>query len=93
MKKIIFSITAILLVTAVFAQQKLDRSKRPAPGPAPIIKLGDIQSFELPNGLKVFVVENHKTPTVAFSIALDIHPALENDAVGTANGTSDSAYY
>ncbi len=88
MKKIIFSITAILLVTAVFAQQKLDRSKRPAPGPAPIIKLGDIQSFELPNGLKVFVVENHKTPTVAFSIALDIHPALENDAVGTANITS-----
>lgn len=88
MKKIIFSITAVLLVTVIFAQQKTDRSIRPAAGPAPIIKLGDIQSFDLPNGLKVFVVENHKTPTVAFSIALDFRPALESDATGTANITS-----
>lgn len=91
-KKIIFSITALLLFVSAFAQKgdkKLDRTVRPTAAPAPGIKLGDIQSFELPNGLKVFVVENHKQATVAYSIALDIKPALENDAVGTANMTSE----
>lgn len=91
-KKIIFSITALLIFSATFAQKgnkKLDRSIRPAAAPAPGIKLGDIQSFELPNGLKVFVVENHKQPTVAYSIVLDVKPALENDAVGTADITSE----
>lgn len=91
MKKIVTSITAVLLATTLFAQPKtaLDRSKRPVPAPAPAIKLGSIQTFELPNGLKVFVVENHKTPTVAYSIALNIHPALEGDAAGIANATGE----
>ena len=91
MKKYIFSITAVLVFTTTFAQKgnkTLDRSIRPTPAEAPVIKLGDIKSFELPNGLKVFVVENHKQPTVAYSIALNIQPALENDAVGTADITS-----
>ena len=59
-KKIIFSITALLVFTSAFAQKsdkKLDRSIRPTAAAAPGIKLGDIQSFVLPNGLKVFVVE------------------------------------
>lgn len=91
-KKIIFSATILLLCTTSFAQKgdkKLDRSIRPTAAPAPGIKLGDIQSFELPNGLKVFVVENHKQATVAYSIALDIKPPMENDAVGTADITSE----
>ena len=91
-KKIIFSIVTLLVFTSAYAQKgdkKLDRTIRPVAAPAPGIKLGDIQSFELPNGLKVFVVENHKQATVAYSIALDIKPALENDAVGTANITSE----
>jgi len=66
---------------------KLDRSKRPVAAPAPAIKMGAIQSFELANGLKVFVVENHKIPTVAYSIVLNVHPAMENDAVGLADIT------
>lgn len=92
MKKLIFSITALIVFTSAFAQKgdkKLDRTIRPTAAPAPGIKLGDIQSFELPNGLKVFVVENHKQATVAYSIALDIKPAMEGDAVGTANITSE----
>ena len=91
-KKIIFSIVTLLVFTSAFAQKggkKLDRSIRPVAAPAPGIKLGDIQSFELPNGLKVFVVENHKQATVAYSIALDIKPPMENDAVGTADITSE----
>ncbi len=99
MKKYIFSITTLLIFSAAFAQKgnnpsagragKLDRTIRPVAAPAPGIKLGDIQSFELPNGLKVFVVENHKQATVSYSIALNIKPALENEVVGTADMTSE----
>lgn len=95
MKKIITSITALLIVAAMTAQQKpatspkLDRSKRPVPAPAPTIKLGNIQSFELTNGLKVFLVENHKAPTVAYSLALNVHPELEGEAAGLGNITSE----
>src|SRR3954471_4859920 len=87
MKKIFLALTTVCIFSTAVAQ--LNRSLKPLPGPAPSIKLGDIKSFELPNGLKVFVVENAKAPTVTYSIALDIHPALEGDAAGLAALTSE----
>lgn len=70
----------ILFVTASIAQ--LDRSKRPEPGPAPEVNIGNAEAFELPNGLKVFVVENHKLPRVTFSLVLDRDPILEGKNAG-----------
>lgn len=81
MKKITLSIFAFALVSAALAQP-LDRSIKPKPGPAPEIKLGNTESFTLPNGMKVFVVENHKLPTIACHIELDIKPAMQGDAAG-----------
>lgn len=81
MKKIL-SLILVLAVTSVTFAQKLDRSKRPAAGTAPEIKLGKIEKFTLENGLKVFVVENHKLPKVAYSLSLDIDPVLEGDMAG-----------
>jgi zinc protease len=95
MKKIIVSIITFLIATVMIAQQKpvvptkLDRSKRPVPAPAPTIKLGNIQSFQLANGLKVFLVENHKAPTVAYSIALNVHPELEGESAGLSTISSE----
>ena len=63
-------------------KEKLDRSKRPLPAPAPVIKLGEYQAFELPNGLKVFIVENHKIPRISYSLVLDYSPVLEGDKAG-----------
>ncbi len=60
----------------------LDRSVRPEPGPAPEIQLGKPEMFTLSNGLKVFVVENHKLPRVAFSLVLDLDPIFEGDKAG-----------
>ena len=60
----------------------MDRSQPPAPGPAPLIQLGESQSFVLENGLKVFVVENHKLPRVAFSLVLDLDPIFEGENAG-----------
>jgi predicted Zn-dependent peptidase len=81
MKKITLSILTIACASTLWGQA-LDRSIKPKPGPAPEIKLGNSESFTLPNGMKVFVVENHKLPTVAFSIELDIKPALEGNMTG-----------
>jgi predicted Zn-dependent peptidase len=60
----------------------LDRSIRPVGAEAPVIKIGDYQSFELPNGLKVFVVENHKIPRLAYSLVLDYDPVFEGEMAG-----------
>lgn len=81
MKKISLSILTITLAVSAWAQT-LDRSVRPKPGPAPEIKLGKPESFTLPNGMKIFVVENHKLPIVSFSIQLDIKPELEGNMAG-----------
>jgi len=81
MKKIVSIIYVLTLVTGVFAQ-KLDRSIRPTAGPAPEIKLGKIESFTLENGLKVFVVENHKLPKVSYSLTVDVDPIMEGDMAG-----------
>lgn len=81
MKKLFFSICAMAMFTAVQAQT-LDRSIQPKPGPAPEINLKEPATFTLPNGLKVFVVENHKMPIVTYSIQLDIRPELEGNKVG-----------
>ncbi len=81
MKKITLSILALALSASTWAQT-LDRSIRPKAGPAPEVKLGKTESFTLPNGLKVFVVENHKLPTVSMSIQLDIRQELQGSMVG-----------
>ncbi len=80
MKKITLSILTLALASGAWAQ--LDRSVKPKPGPAPTINLGNAQSFTLANGMKVFVVENHKLPTIACSIELDIKPELQGDMTG-----------
>ena len=88
MRKITLSIITIALCTASWGQA-LDRSVKPKPGPAPEIKLGKTESFTLPNGLRVFVVENHKLPTIACNIELDIKPGLEGDQAGYRDMMSD----
>src|SRR5690554_1926523 len=82
MKRILISAFTLLLATTSFAQ--VDRSKMPEPGPAPKIELGQTKSFTLDNGLKVFVVENHKLPRVAYSLQLNIEGVKEGDKAGTA---------
>lgn len=65
--------------------EKLDRSVRPQPAPAPVINIGKYESFELENGLKVFVVENHKIPRVSYSLILDYNPVPEGNMAGMAD--------
>lgn len=84
MKNIAFILTALFLTLTMQAQ---DRSQ-PKPGPAPIINLKKPQSFSLPNGLKVLVVENHKLPRVSLNLTLDRAPFTEGTKKGVDNLTS-----
>lgn len=72
----------LILFAATISFAQLDRSKRPQPGAAPEVKIGNADSFVLPNGLKVFVVENHKLPEVTFSLIIDIDPIVEGKNAG-----------
>lgn len=83
----IFFLVALCSAATTFAQ--VDRSKYPEPGPAPKINIGDPATFTLPNGLKVFVVENHKLPRVTYSLVLDRDPILESDKAGLTSLVGD----
>jgi len=81
MKKIALFVLALSFAVAALAQP-LDRSIKPKPGPAPEVKLGKTESFTLPNGMQVFVVENHKLPTISCNVELDIKPELQGEMIG-----------
>lgn len=80
MKKFIIYITCFLFTFPALAQ--IDRTQYPEPGLAPEINIASAESFEMPNGLKVFVVENHKLPRVAFTLVFDRDPILEGNKAG-----------
>ncbi|MDO6595553.1 pitrilysin family protein [Oceanihabitans sp. 2_MG-2023] len=81
--------TKILTILTLFlmslgAEAQVDRSKQPKAGPAPKIALEVPGEFELPNGLKVLVVENHKLPRVSYSLTIDNKPVKEGDIAGVS---------
>ena len=81
-------ITLILGFVALNLQAQIDRSKMPDAGPAPEINLNEPQRFELNNGLKVLVVENHKLPRVSIQLLIDNPPILEGDKAGVSSFTA-----
>lgn len=70
----LFSVIVIAVVTAHFSApgpilaQKPDRSKPPALGPAPSLKLPAIQKQKLSNGLPVWLVEHHEVPLAQINL-------------------------
>ena len=81
MKKI-FNILTLLLCVSALSAQTVDRSIRPAAAPAKEIEINDATTFTLPNGLKVFVVEDNRAPIVYYSLQIDVKPALSGDKAG-----------
>ncbi|GGK82942.1 insulinase family protein [Rufibacter glacialis] len=81
MKKYI-SIFLLALAVSFSGTAQTTKQTPPPAGPAPTIELGKYEFFTLPNGLKVYVVENHKLPTVALSLVLDRAPVLEGEKAG-----------
>lgn len=84
MKKTIYIISSLFLTLAMQGQI----IPQPKATASPTIKIGKSNNFELKNGLKVMVVENHKLPRVSFRLSLDNMPYAEGDKKGVADITS-----
>lgn len=81
MKTKITTLIALFLIS-LGVNAQIDRSQQPKAGPAPTINLGKPQTFELKNGLKVMVVENHKLPKASAMLILDNGPIFEGEKAG-----------
>lgn len=86
MKKLYLNISLLLFFSIAFSQ--VDRSKMPVSGPTPTIELGTPIEFELKNGLKVLMVENHKLPRVSASLLIDNPPKIGSSKNGIYSLTS-----
>lgn len=86
MKKQFLYLMAFFLI-GITATAQIDRSQMPESGPSPEIKLNKPYTFELKNGLKVLVVEDHKLPTIDISLTLDNPPVFEGDKAGVQSLT------
>ncbi len=84
MKKSIIILSSLFLTVIMQAQ---DRSQ-PKSGPSPTINIKKPETFSLPNGLKVLVVENHKLPRVSFNLSIDNAPFAEGNKKGVDELTS-----
>src|SRR3954467_5124335 len=63
---------ASLLTTRVLTAQQgtFDRTKPPELGPPPRVSLPPIITRELPNGLKLMIVEQHELPLADFTLVI-----------------------
>ena len=84
MKKSIILLSSLFLTLIMQAQDR----PQPKPGPAPAINIKKPETFTLPNGLKVMVVENHKLPRVSFNLNIDNTPYAEGNKKGVDDLTS-----
>ena len=84
MKTKFYTILALLFVTVSLTAQ-IDRSQQPKPGPAPKISLEKPTEYELKNGLKILIVENHKLPRVSYNLTIDRDPIIEGDKAGVTS--------
>ncbi len=80
MKNIIIALLTGFSANFLLAQ--VDRSKMPRSGPAPNIEFGKYKIYELKNGLKVIVVENHKLPRITMRLIIDHDPIFEGEKAG-----------
>ena len=78
-------IISLAVLSLVFtANADIDRTKKPEPGPAPEAAFPDYVTKELPNGLKVFVIEDDRKPTVTMRLVIKAGDVFDGDKPGIA---------
>jgi predicted Zn-dependent peptidase len=75
-----FVFATILLTT--IAPAAIDRSKKPEPGPAPEAAFPDYTTKVLPNGLKVFVIQDDRKPSVTFRLLIKGGSSVDGNKAG-----------
>lgn len=64
------AVAALLSAASIAGAQTLDRSKPPVLGPPPKVALPPVVTRELPNGLKLMIVEQHELPLADFVLVV-----------------------
>jgi predicted Zn-dependent peptidase len=77
-----FALSVAVLLPFTTASAAIDRSKKPEPGPAPEAAFPDYTTKELPNGLKVFVIQDDRKPSVAFRLLVKGGAAQDGEKPG-----------
>jgi zinc protease len=85
-----FRMYAVLLVLLLAGQSfaQIDRSRPPAPGPAPAASFPEFHESVLDNGLKVFVVTNATQPLVSFRLLIKSGSEFDGAHSGVAGFTT-----
>src|SRR5436305_14521450 len=83
MKRALMAFTALSLFgIPLRAQVPVDRTRPPEPGPPPRVSLPPILTRQLPNGLKLLIVEQHELPLADFVLLVgscgSVDPAGNN---------------
>ncbi len=63
---------------------EVDRTQKPAPAPAPAASFPDYELRELSNGLKVFVIEDERTPTLTLRLLIKSGSVMDGQKTGLA---------
>ncbi len=83
------ALLGIAAAASIGGAQTLDRSKVPALGPPPKVSLPPIVTRQLPNGLKLLIVEQHELPLADFVLVVGSGGTMDPAAKGgVANLTS-----
>lgn len=81
-------ILAFILHPSAFILADVDRTQPPKPGPEPKAPFPDFKDDVLPNGLKIFVVEDHRQPTVTLRLLVKAGDAADATRPGLADTTA-----
>jgi predicted Zn-dependent peptidase len=76
-------ISAAFLLPA--ASAAVDRSVKPAPGPAPAASFPEYKDITLPNGLRVFFIQDDRRPMVTFRLLVKSGSTSDGAKPGTAS--------
>ena len=82
------SALALLLALSLPALADIDRTQKPEPTPAPTSAFPDYKTVTLPNGLRVFIIEDDRKPTVTFRLIIR-SGSLFDAKTGTADFTAE----
>lgn len=89
MSRLAFALWILLFLSQVALGQKIDRTKKPEAGPAPAASFPDFKETVLSNGLKVFIIESDRKPTITVRLLIKAGDFFDGEKPGVADFTAE----
>ena len=90
-RKILIIAFSVFFLCTLFSSLNAEEDNLDLPPKSTTLKrihLPAYKTFSLKNGLKVYVIEDHKLPTISYFLYLDYFPNLENKKAGLGEFTT-----